>query len=48
MLDEAIDRLVFRLHAIQRMFERQISVEDVRQVLSSGETTRTIRPIRAS
>ncbi|HVA88349.1 MAG TPA: DUF4258 domain-containing protein [Chloroflexota bacterium] len=34
------DRLVFRLHAIQRMFERQISVEDVRQVLSSGETIR--------
>lgn len=31
-------RLVFRVHAIQRMFERQISAEDVRGVLAAGET----------
>lgn len=36
----APERLVFRLHAIQRMFERWISVEDVRQVVSGGETIR--------
>lgn len=31
-------RLVFRLHALQRMFERHISVDDVRQVLDTSET----------
>lgn len=31
------DRLVFRVHAIQRMFQRRISVDDVRHVLSTGE-----------
>jgi hypothetical protein len=30
-------RVIFRVHAIQRMFERQVSVEQVRQVLRSGE-----------
>jgi hypothetical protein len=29
--------LIFRLHAIQRMFERRISREDVRHVLETGE-----------
>lgn len=29
--------LVFRIHAVQRMFERRISEESVRQVLQSGE-----------
>ncbi|MFV9505768.1 MAG: DUF4258 domain-containing protein [Oscillochloridaceae bacterium umkhey_bin13] len=29
--------LVFRAHAIQRMFERHISVEDVRTVIMAGE-----------
>jgi hypothetical protein len=29
--------LVFRIHAVQRMFERKISEESVRQVLQSGE-----------
>lgn len=29
--------LVFRIHAVQRMFERHISEESVRQVLQSGE-----------
>jgi hypothetical protein len=31
------DRLVFRVHAIQRMFQRRISVDDVRHVLATGE-----------
>lgn len=31
------DRLVFRIHAIQRMFQRRISMEDIRHVLVSGE-----------
>ena len=30
-------RLVFRVHAIQRMFQRDVSLEDVRQVLTTGE-----------
>lgn len=30
-------RLVFRVHAIRRMFERRISDEDVRHVLKTGE-----------
>lgn len=30
--------IVFRIHAVQRMFERRISMERVRQVLQSGET----------
>ena len=29
--------ILFRLHAIQRMFERSISVENVRQIMQSGE-----------
>ena len=32
------DRLVFRVHAVQRMFARSISVQDVRHVLATGET----------
>lgn len=30
--------LVFRVHAIKRMFQRRISKDDVRQVLETGET----------
>lgn len=30
-------RLVFRVHAIQRMFERQISEDDVKCVLNTGQ-----------
>ena len=30
-------RLVYRVHAIQRMFERRITAEDVEQVLATGE-----------
>lgn len=34
------DRLVFRVHAVQRMAERQITVEDVRAVVQTGEVIR--------
>lgn len=30
-------RITFRVHAIQRMFQRRISEEDVRHVLATGE-----------
>lgn len=30
--------VVFRIHAIRRMFERAIGVDDVRAVLATGET----------
>jgi uncharacterized protein DUF4258 len=29
--------IIFRIHAIQRMFERRVSEENVRQILQSGE-----------
>jgi hypothetical protein len=29
--------LIFRVHAIQRMFQRRISAQDVRDVLANGE-----------
>ena len=29
--------IVFRIHAVQRMFERRIALDNVRQVLESGE-----------
>ena len=29
--------LVFRIHAIQRMFERSVTRADVREVLATGE-----------
>ena len=31
-------RLTFRVHAIQRMFQRKISRDDVQLVISQGET----------
>ncbi len=31
------DKLVFRVHAVRRMVQRQISVDDVRHVLATGE-----------
>ncbi|MPZ42198.1 MAG: DUF4258 domain-containing protein [Betaproteobacteria bacterium] len=31
-------RLTFRAHALRRMFERSVSVDDARDVLGSGET----------
>ncbi len=30
------ENVIFRVHAVQRMFERNISAEDVRKVLSDG------------
>ena len=30
-------QLVFRVHALERMFERRITVEDVRSVVNDGE-----------
>ena len=33
----AVERLVFRVHAIQRMFQRGISEDDIRHVLETGE-----------
>ena len=33
-----VDRLIFRLHAVERMFERGIEANDVRQILTNGET----------
>lgn len=35
------ESLVFRVHAIQRMFEREIGKEDVRQALVTGKTIET-------
>ena len=32
-----MDKITFRVHAIQRMFQRSISVDEVRQVLAIGE-----------
>ena len=34
------ERLVFRVHAIQRMYQRRISEEDVRHLLETGEVIR--------
>ncbi len=33
-------KLIFRVHAIQKMFERHISHDDVRHVLEQGEVIR--------
>lgn len=37
----AFRRLVFRVHAIERMFEREVGVGDVREILTNGETIET-------
>ncbi len=34
----AASRIIFRVHALQRMFERGVTEEDVRHVLATGET----------
>ena len=36
-MDRSLSPIVFRIHAVQRMFERRVSVGNVRQVLQSGE-----------
>jgi len=33
----AYDQLIFRLHAIRRIFERNIDEQDIRYVLETGE-----------
>lgn len=33
----ASNKLVFRVHAIRRMFQRRIGVEEVRHILTAGE-----------
>ena len=37
----SVGRLVFRIHAIQRMFQRHINKDDVRYILENGETIET-------
>jgi hypothetical protein len=32
-----IQRLIFRVHALERMFERRITVDDVRSAVTNGE-----------
>jgi hypothetical protein len=36
-------KLVFRVHALRRMFERQISPDDVRAVIGSGRQLKITR-----
>lgn len=36
-----MDRLIFRVHAIKRMFQQHISESDVRNALANGETIET-------
>ncbi|MEA3350630.1 MAG: DUF4258 domain-containing protein [Chloroflexota bacterium] len=31
-------KIIFRIHAIQRMFERSVTEADIRDVLTNGET----------
>ena len=33
----AAERVIFRLHAVRRMFQRRITEQDVRHVLQTGE-----------
>jgi hypothetical protein len=33
----SIQKIAYRLHAVQRMFERKISAEEIRYVLEMGE-----------
>jgi hypothetical protein len=33
----AIVNLIFRVHAIQRMFEREVSVNEIRKIIENGE-----------
>jgi len=36
-LAEGVSRLIYRVHAVERMVERGISADDVRQVLDEGK-----------
>ena len=33
----AYNRLIFRVHAIQRMFQRQISAQSIQHILTTGD-----------
>ena len=36
--DDESPRIVFRVHALRRMFQRKINGQDVRHILATGET----------
>jgi Domain of unknown function (DUF4258) len=36
--DVVFEKIVFRVHAIQRMYQRSITAEEVRTVIQTGET----------
>jgi hypothetical protein len=38
--------LVFRVHALRRMFERRFGIDDVKAVIASGETIESYRDDR--
>ncbi len=38
MSDSGLARYIYRVHAVRRMFERGITVDDVRTVIETGET----------
>ena len=40
------EELIFRVHALRRMFERRISIDDVNAVIDSGETIEDYRDDR--
>ena len=33
----ANEKIVYRVHALQRMFERKISIENIRKIVESGD-----------
>ena len=35
-----VDRLIFRAHALRRMFERGVDESEIRKVLEAGEVIR--------
>ena len=37
MSQHELPRLIFRVHAVRRMFERGISTDEVRTVIAQGE-----------
>ena len=39
--DDERKRIVFRVHALRRMFQREINGQDVRHILTTGETIET-------
>ena len=43
--DVVFEKIAFRVHAIQRMYERSITAEEVHTVIQTGEIMKTIRMI---